>query len=268
MHPALRVFATVYIFLMIFISWVIIWLVQTITKALIFPFTTSDQQADICGHIFRRISFVFVDILNPFWRTTVLKSLPKMEKDGKYIVVLNHLSNADPWFAIRPILPHDCKWICKGSLFKVPFGGWALKNNGDLAIHFTAEKGGWGTKKGSVSALMDQARACVRRCQPIAVFPEGVRNPEPLGPLQEFKLGFFTLAVEEEATILPIAISGSETAWPRGDWKFNTASCFITCGEPIAAKGHTAQELCDKVKQTISDMRESHPDRQLLNKKD
>lgn len=258
---ALRVLATVYIFGMIFISWVLIWIVQTLFKLLALPFMSSAAMQDVCGHIFRRISFVFVDLLNPFWRTKVLRPFPKLKNGTKFIVVLNHLSNADPWFAIRPILPYDCKWICKGSLFKVPFGGWGLRNNGDLAIRFTKEKGGWGTEKGSVGLLMEDSRKLLDRCQPIAVFPEGVRNPKPDGPLGEFKLGYFTLAVQEKATIVPIAISGSETAWPRGDWKFDTASCYFTCGEPIEPGNMTAEELRDKVASVISDMRDKHPDR-------
>lgn len=261
MITPLRVFATVYIFLMIFLSWVVAWTLQTITKLLVYPFTTLDQRQDICAHIFRKCSFLFADVLNPFWKSAVLSPFPALKPNTKFLVVMNHLSNADPWFAVRPILPYDCKWICKGSLFSVPFGGWGLANNGDLAIQFTAEKDGWGTKKGSVSAMMDRCKQLLGRAQPIAVFPEGVRNPKPEGPLGEFKLGFFTLAVEQGLTIVPLALSGSDKAWPRGDWKFDAATCYFSFGEPIEAVGCTAEELRDKVWKVITDLREAHPDR-------
>mmetsp|Transcript_66353 Transcript_66353/g.76978 ORF Transcript_66353/g.76978 Transcript_66353/m.76978 type:complete len:269 (+) Transcript_66353:98-904(+) len=266
MHIVLRFLATVYIFAGILISWVLIWLLQTVARTLMLPFATKDQMDDVCGHIFRKVSWVFVDLINPFWYSRVLKPFPKMQKGEKFIVVLNHLSNADPWFAIRSLFPWDCKWICKGSLFKVPFGGWALKNNGDLAIKFTKEKGGWGTEKGSVGMLMEDAKKLLQRAQPIAVFPEGVRNPKPEGPLGEFKLGFFTLAVQEGVKVVPMALSGSETAWPVKDWKFDFSTCYLSAGEPIDPTGMTAEELRDKVYNVITEMRESHPDRLKLKK--
>lgn len=259
--PPVRFLVTIYVFLMILLSWILGWALQTIAKIVTYPFLTATQRTDMMSHIFRYGSCIFVDLLNPFWRTKILRKFPKVEKNTKFIVVLNHLSNADPWFAIRPILPVDCKWICKGSLFKIPFGGWALANNGDLAVKFTKEKDGWGTEKGSVGQLMNDARGLLKRCQPIGVFPEGVRNPNPDGPVGEFKLGFFTLAVEEDVTIVPIAMSGAETAWPKGDWKFDFATCYVSCGEPISPKGLTDVELRDKVRNVISEMRDSHPDR-------
>lgn len=257
----MKVVVTCYVFLMILCSWIVAWTLQTVFIVLSYPFSSVEFRQDVCGHIFRRVSFLFVDLLNPFWRVNILRPFPNVERNAKLIVMLNHLSNADPWIAIRAILPRDCKWICKGSLFRVPFGGWGLANNGDLAVHFTADKDGWGTKKGSVGKMMEQCKALLDRRQPIAVFPEGVRNPNPAGPVGEFKLGFFTLAAAEGATIVPIAMSGGESAWPRGDWKFGLCTTYISCGDPVEAKGLTAEELRDKVYASISSMRETHPDR-------
>ena len=262
MLPApVRAVATVLLGLHMVLGWVLIYLLQSIAQILTYLFTTPEQRQDICAHIFRKISFVQLDVLNPLWRSVILRKFPKVKKGDKIIVAMNHLSNADPWILIRPILPMDCKWICKGSLMKIPFGGWGLANNGDLAIKFTTEKGGWGTEKGSVSKLMDTSRKLLQRGQPIAVFPEGVRSHNPQGPLNEFKLGYFTLAVEEGATIVPIAVSGSESAWPRGDWKFDSALTYISCGDPISAVGHTAESLRDKTVAVITELREKHPDR-------
>lgn len=255
-----RFLGTVFSGLCILISWIVAWLIQLITIAVTFPLTDANQRADICGHIFRRINFFAAIQLNPLWTLKILRPFPEI-KSGKFVVAMNHLSNADPWLCIGPIMPHDCKWVCKGSLFSVPFGGWCLANNGDLKVEFTSDKGGWGTKKGSVKSMMDQARACLVRGQPIAVYPEGVRNFNPNGPLNEFKLGFFTLAVETEASVVPIAISGSEKCWPRGQALFDAATVYMTCGDPISSIGHTAESLRDKVQSVVATLRDSHPDR-------
>jgi 1-acyl-sn-glycerol-3-phosphate acyltransferase len=96
-------------------------------------------------------------------------------------------------------------------LFKVPFGGWAMSLAGDLAIHFTAEKGGWGVKKGSIGPMMEQAKTYVNSGIFITVFPEGARSPT--GELQEFKDGMFKLATETGAAIVPVAVCGTNRAY-------------------------------------------------------
>lgn len=108
---------------------------------------------------------------------------------------------------------------------------------------------------------MSKAAVALRRGRPIAVFPEGVRSYNPKGPLQEFKVGFFQLAVAEGIPIVPIAMSGSENAWPRGDWKFGYANIYISCGDPIHPAGHTPESLMAATKGIMERMRDSHPDR-------
>jgi 1-acyl-sn-glycerol-3-phosphate acyltransferase len=73
------------------------------------------------------------------------------------------------------------------NLFLVPFGGWAMSLAGDLAVHFTPDKGGWGVKKGSIGPMMDQAKSLINNGVFITVFPEGARSKT--GELQEFKDG-------------------------------------------------------------------------------
>eukprot|EP00388_Colpodella_angusta_P027288 GDKK01008908.1.p1 GENE.GDKK01008908.1~~GDKK01008908.1.p1 ORF type:complete len:105 (+),score=13.33 GDKK01008908.1:2-316(+) len=70
------------------------------------------------------------------------------------------------------------------------------------------------------------------------------------------------MAIEAGATIIPMALSGSENAWPRGTWMFNTATIYVSWGELIKPHaGETAEQLRDRVSATISAMRDSHPDR-------
>lgn len=268
----IRAVVSVWMLTQLLLGWVVLWLIQCVARVIAFPFTTATQREDMCGHIHRKTNYVFVMFLNPLWWTSVLRPFPMQKlaaaKSKKVICMMCHLSNADPWFAIRPMgLPVDCKWVCKGSLFNVPFGGWGLKNAGDLAIKFTEAKDGWGTEKGSVGQLMADAKVLLERDQPIAVFPEGVRSFNPDGPLGEFKLGFFMLAVEQKANIVPVAFSGTETAWPRGSWMFDFARVYSSCGDPISAEGETPESLRDKVWVAITELRESHPDRIALKRR-
>jgi 1-acyl-sn-glycerol-3-phosphate acyltransferase len=256
-----RALLTVVLLLGMLVGWVLCWAAQLVVIAAMFPFTKKTQREDMCGLMFRTVCYVILDILNPMWGLTILRPLPDFPANTPHMYMMNHLGNADPWMCIRWMWPVDCKWICKGSLFKVPFGGWCLRNNGDLEVKFTKAKGGWGTEKGSVRGLMDDAAALLRRNQPIALFPEGVRNPKPEGGLGEFKAGFFDLAVKEGATIIPVALSGYEGYWPVHDWVFGCSQGYVTCGDPISPEGHTAETLMALVHKTISEMRDTHPDR-------
>eukprot|EP00744_Colponema_vietnamica_P012535 GILI01017592.1.p1 GENE.GILI01017592.1~~GILI01017592.1.p1 ORF type:complete len:266 (+),score=8.33 GILI01017592.1:40-798(+) len=250
------------------LGWIVAWLLQVIVIIFSFPFTNQEQRLDICGHIFRRISYISTVFLNPMWSITILRKMPVLPKDAKKIVVMNHLSNADPWICSGSLLPSDYAWVCKGSLFKIPFGGWAIANSGDLKIEFTKEKGGWGVKKGSVAKLMEKSKRCLLRGRGLAVYPEGTRNPDPDGPTREFKLGYFTLAIEMGATIVPTAVSGTQRMWPKSEPLFDSSRAFISFGDPISAVGETPESLRDKTYAVIVEMRSQHPDEKAKRKAD
>ncbi len=273
MNVVLRAIFTVYQFLLLLLTWIVAWTIQEIAKLILTIGGAKKPTKDWwCSKIFRFLNQITMCHLNPFWTIHILKQIPKnIDPKEKYLVMLNHLSNADPWVILRLFVTapgRDWRFVCKGSLFKVPFGGWSLRNNGDLEVKFTKEKGGWGTEKGSVKTLLDDSCVTVESGATVALFPEGIRNPNPDGPLGEFKQGYFDLAVEKGYKILPIAISGSETCWPVHDWKLNAADVFITCGDAlISPEGHTGESLKEAVWKKITEMRESHPDRQKLAKK-
>ncbi|EPY32979.1 1-acyl-sn-glycerol-3-phosphateacyltransferase-l ik eprotein [Strigomonas culicis] len=257
----LRLLCTIYLFLSLLMQWLITWLVQTVYIIVAYPFTTNERRQDICGHIFRFISFVGMDVLNPFWEVRVLNKFPKTE-NKKVIVMMNHLSGADPFVAIRSMLPRDGSWIAKDELFRVPLGGWSMANAGDLAVKFKNKKEGFQTVKGSVGPMMEEARKKLRRGRMLCVFPEGIRSKNPEGPLNPFRPGFFSLAIDEGAVIVPLAISGTERLWPRGSPVMNAATAYFSFGEPIdCSKYSNAEELMQYTWDIISGIRDSHPDR-------
>ncbi|KAG5470182.1 hypothetical protein LSCM4_02876 [Leishmania orientalis] len=260
----LRFLCTVYLILSLAVQWILVWVIQVTFIVVSCPFTTSEFRQDICGHIFRKITFVGMDLLNPFWRIHVLNKFPEV-KSTKVILMLNHLSGADPFVSIRSLLPRDGTWIAKGGLFRVPLGGWALYNSGDLAVHFRDKKTSFATVKGTVGPMMESARRCLRRGRMLCVFPEGIRNLNPDGPLNPFRLGFFSLAVDEGATIVPLALSGTEKLWPRGSALMDAADAYFSFGEPIDARNFkSAEELSQHVWNVITGLREKHPDRVAL----
>lgn len=79
--------------------------------------------------------------------------------------------------------------------------------SGDLPIHFTNEKGGWGVKKGTIGKMMKVCKSYIESGTALTVFPEGGRTTD--GRMMNFKDGFFQLALDTEATILVSACDES-----------------------------------------------------------
>lgn len=257
-------------FILLLLIWILAWVLQVIAGLVMFS-SSKYAYEHVAAKIFRTLNWLVMDLLNVFWSIKVLRPFPKAASDPKekYIVMFNHLSNADPWVVLRVFIfgDRDLKFASKGSLFNVPFGGWCMSRQGDMPIKFTKEKGGWGTEKGSVGELMKMAVDQIEHGASIAVFPEGVRNHTPEGGLGEFKAGFFDLALEHGYKILPVAISGSEKCWPVHSWQMDSATVYITCGEELVdPKGHNRDTLIKVVRDKIHDMRESHPDRKAAKK--
>ncbi|CCW62844.1 unnamed protein product [Phytomonas sp. EM1] len=262
-----RFFGTVFVISSLTVQWILAWLLQVLFIILSYPFLSKDKRQNACGHIFRFVSFVGMDLLNPFWRVHVLNKFPPT-KHRRVLLMMNHLSGSDPFLSIRAMLPRDGTWIAKSGLFRVPFGGWCLANSGDLAVHFKNKRAGFETIKGTVGVMMENAARKLRQGRMICVFPEGTRNGNPDGPILPFRKGFFELAIQEDAIIVPMAISGTDKMWPVGSILIDSADAYFSFGEPIEArKFDNMDSLADHVWKIMNDLRESHPDRVAMRRK-
>ena len=51
---------------------------------------------------------------------------------SRVLVMVNHLSDLDPFVTARALLPVEHKYVAKASLFSIPVGGWAMTLAGDV----------------------------------------------------------------------------------------------------------------------------------------
>lgn len=256
-----RPLVTIFMANSIIIQWVSLWMAQVVFIAVSYPFTTLDQRRDICSLILRRVTLLGMDVLNPFWTVRVLNKFPEV-KNTKIILVMSHASNADSMVMQRAIYPRDGSWVAKSGIFKLPFGGWALTNADDLRVEFADKKKSNTAVKGTVGKLMADAATKLRRGRMICVFPEGTRNRHPEGPIQPFKLGFFRLAIEEGAVVVPLATSGTERLWPSDSAWMDSSEVYMSFGQPLEARDFSsAEELAQATWNIMNEIRETHPDR-------
>eukprot|EP00759_Apiculatamorpha_spiralis_P050407 PhF_6_TR4712/c0_g1_i1/m.6528/K00655/plsC; 1-acyl-sn-glycerol-3-phosphate acyltransferase len=257
---------SVIFYLVMLLVWVVAWTVSFPLYLIMLPFASKYTRITVCGYVFRTFNVFLVRVLNrPLWSMTTFRSdLPKEGIPKKCLFMVNHASNSDPWLAACALWPLECKWIAKGSLFNVPFGGWCMGMSGDVKVQFTKEKGGWGTKKGSVGKMMEYCSDLVNHGIPLAIFPEGVRRRDPVGPLQPFKPGFFDFSIKEQCVIIPVVLTNTHDAWHPGDWKVGPANIYVNIGTPIYPEAkevspEAVEALSAKVYKIMSDMKDATP---------
>lgn len=204
-----------------------------------------DDKRYFAGRWFRLIG-VAASKLSPYWDFGVEGPVPE-KITGNVVCVSNHESNADPF--LISFLPWEMKWMAKKSLFKVPFVGWSMRLAGDIGV----ERG----KEGEAKRTAEICAQWLRKGMPVMFFPEGTRSKD--GNLLPFKDGAFRLAIEEQADVLPLAVSGTHHALPKNSWKFAKAKARVMVGQRITTKGMTladVETLKEQARQQIIEMRD------------
>ncbi len=218
----------------------LLYLVMLILLVFTFPF---DKQRKLL----HRQCFLWSDAiigLNPYWKVKV-KGLENADPKRTYVIVANHQSLADivVLFQIRM----QFKWVAKESLFSVPFLGWCL----GLCKHICLRR----KDHGSIRDVYREAIDYLRSGMSVLFFPEGTRSETD--EMNLFQSGAFKLAISEKVPILPIAISGTRDAIPKGGWVMRSkVFCNLTVLEPIetAHLQHSDfQKLSEAVRSRIAE---------------
>lgn len=192
--------------------------------------------------------------LTPIWRFSVEGEGPKDILRRGYVVVSNHQSTADPF--LLSFLPWDMRWVSKESIFKLPVIGWLMKLGGDIPL-----------RRGEADSVVQMFAACretlaAGNC--VMIFPEGTRSPD--GKLLPFKPGAFQLAIEAQAPILPVVLTGTHACRPKGSLWFGEAKAVVRVLEPVETAGLGPDDvaaLSDRVRERIAkgvaQLEQDHP---------
>ena len=159
--------------------------------------------------------------LNSYWKIDV-KGLSNIDHGKTYVMVANHQSLADIVVVYQTRM--QFKWVAKESLFKLPFLGWSMS----LTRHIKLERGQFG----SIKKVYREAARWLRKDMSVMFFPEGTRSHTD--EMNKFQNGAFKLAIKEKRPILPISITGTREALPKGGWVFkNKVKGRMTVLPPI-----------------------------------
>ena len=166
-----------------------------------------DRPRWYAGRMFR-LSGVLAAKLNPFWLFRVHGRLPAELRGRAFVAVCNHESAADPYLLSH--YPWEMKWLTKAELFRVPPLAALLWTAGDVPVSR-------GNPRSAIRSLQECGRWLARGAS-VMVFPEGTRSDT--GRTGVFRDGAFKLAIDAQAPVLLLCLSGTGRSLPKGSLLF------------------------------------------------
>ena len=160
-----------------------------------------------------------VALMRLFWRLEGRGSR-HVPRQGPVLLVANHSSVADPPL-VGAVTPRHVSFLAKAELFEIPLFGRFIRALNARPVR----------REGSDPGALRTALRALDNGEVLLVFPEGTRGPE--GVLRPGKAGAGMLAALSGAPVVPVYISGSGRAWPRGARLPKPGKVTVTFGPPM-----------------------------------
>jgi 1-acyl-sn-glycerol-3-phosphate acyltransferase len=165
----------------------------------------------------------------------------------------NHESNIDPPVLFDALHPR-LHVLYKAELSKVPLFGRAIQLGGFIPVERQ-------NRDQSMAAIARGAES-IRSGNSFLIFPEGTRSRT--GELLPFKKGGFVMALQANAPIIPVAVSGGRAAMRKGSWIIRSVVVTIqlgkpvdTTGLPVAARDRVIREVRNEIERLLTSSRSS-----------
>ncbi|NQY43598.1 MAG: 1-acyl-sn-glycerol-3-phosphate acyltransferase [Legionellales bacterium] len=135
----------------------------------------------------------------------------RIKSNKKYIVMSNHSSHYDI-FILFYLFGGNIRMIAKKELFKIPLLGRAMRAANTIPLD----------RKNVKHAIqnLEYAKKILNEHNVIWISPEGGRKKKH--EKKNLKKGGFIMAIQSDAIIIPIFISGSDKILPANTWDFAT----------------------------------------------
>ena len=185
---------------------------------------------------------IAVALMRLFFRLEVVNPT-LVPATGPVLLVSNHVSVLDPPL-VGGAAPRPLVFMAKEELFGIPLFGRLIRALNARPVR----------RDGSDMRALKAALAVLAEGQAILVFPEGTRGEEG-GPLREGKPGVGMLAVLSGAPVVPVFVSGSGAALPRGRALPRPAKVRVSFGPALSFKKESKREAGGEAKRPGDDGR-------------
>jgi 1-acyl-sn-glycerol-3-phosphate acyltransferase len=173
----------------------------------------------------------------------------RLDPRASYVFTPNHQSFIEvPLLVIA--LERNVAFLAKKELFRYPVFGFGMRVIGIVPID----------RSDNQSAIQGARLATkkLREGKSYVVYPEGTRSPD--GRLLPFKKGAFVMAIEAGVPVVPVTISGSVRAMPKGQLEIHPSVVQVTVHEPIPTTGYTKDSVTGLVELARSRILSALPD--------
>ena len=141
-------------------------------------------------------------------------------------------------------MPGQFRWLAKEELFRIPLFGLAMRRAGYIAVDRS-------NRRKSVES-MKIAIERISQGTSVLIFPEGTRSPD--GSLGAFKTGSFTLALQAQVPIVPVAIHGSRDIMAKKSCWIRGGAIRVEILPAVPTKGRPTQDRQVLLEQVRADM--------------
>ena len=153
---------------------------------------------------------------------------------GAVLIASNHLSFIDS-VVITLVAPRSVSFLAKSEYFT----GKGFK--GLVSRLFFTGIGAIAVERSAGQAAQDALNAglaVLERGDAFAIYPEGTRSRD--GRLYRGRTGVAWLALTSGATVIPVALTGTENIQPPGSNRVHLARVTVEFGEPFVALGEAS----------------------------
>lgn len=161
-------------------------------------------------------------ILNTSLVKVKIRGLENIPKDTNVIYTPNHQSYLDIFILLK-YLPSPYKFIIMRKLFNVPLIGYHIAKSGFVSLDRKDRKKSITT----IHRIVEE----VRKGKSFVVFPEGKLTAD--GTIGEFGRGSSIIIQYSRKPVVPIAINGSFSVLPKGEWKIKPREVTVDIGKPV-----------------------------------
>ncbi|MGC3956096.1 MAG: lysophospholipid acyltransferase family protein [Propionicimonas sp.] len=140
---------------------------------------------------------------------------PQLPRNGPVIVVVNHISNADPVVFAHYLIWHG-RWprfLAKIEVWSMPVAGWVVRATGQIPVRRGAQ---------DAADSLAAARAALEAGKCVVIYPEGTITTAPGAWPMTGRTGAARLALATGAPVVPVGqwgaqalLGGKKPTWPR-----------------------------------------------------